>query len=49
VKLTCTCCERIVQAAAPSRPIERSIAGPGLLAHVLASKFSDYVGHTVML
>src|SRR6516165_2846486 len=43
VKLTCTCCERIVQAAAPSRPIERSIAGPGLLAHVLASKFSDHL------
>src|SRR5215468_8366943 len=43
VKLTCTCCERIVQAPAPSRPIERSIAGPGLLAHVLASKFSDHL------
>jgi transposase len=43
VKLTCTCCERIVQAAAPSRPIERGIAGPGLLAHVLVSKFSDHL------
>ena len=43
VKLTCSCCERIVQAPAPSRPIERSIAGPGLLAHVLASKFSDHL------
>ena len=32
-KLACACCDRIVQAAAPSRPIERSIAGPGLLAH----------------
>jgi transposase len=28
VKLTCTSCERIVQAAAPSRPIERGMAGP---------------------
>jgi transposase len=43
VKLTCTCCERIVQAAAPSRPIERGMAGPGLLAHVLVSKFSDHL------
>jgi transposase len=43
VKLTCKCCERIVQAEAPSRPIERSIAGPGLLAHVLVSKFSDHL------
>jgi hypothetical protein len=33
--LACGCCDRIVQAEAPSRPIERSIAGPGLLAHVL--------------
>ena len=43
VKLTCTCCERIVQAAAPSRPIERGMAGPGLLAHVLVSKFGDHL------
>ena len=34
-KLACGGCDRIVQATAPSRPIERSIAGPGLLAHVL--------------
>jgi len=40
-KLACACCERIVQAEAPSRPIERGIAGPGLLAHVLVSKFCD--------
>ena len=48
VKLACACCERIVQAAAPSRPIERGIAGPGLLAHVLVSKYGDYVGLAVM-
>jgi hypothetical protein len=35
--------DRIVQAPAPSRPIERSIAGPGLLAHVLVSKYSDHL------
>ncbi len=38
-KLACAGCDRIVQAEAPSRPIERSIAGPGLLAHVLVSKY----------
>lgn len=36
-KLACTCCDTIVQVPAPSRPIARGIAGPGLLAHVLAS------------
>ena len=41
-KLACAGCDRIVQAAAPSRPIERGIAGPGLLAHVLASKYCDH-------
>ncbi len=43
VKLACACCERIVQAAAPSRPIERGVAGPGLLAHVLVSKYGDHL------
>src|SRR5712671_553259 len=42
-KLACGCCDRIVQAEAPSRPIERSIAGPGLLAHVLVSKYCDHL------
>src|SRR5208282_1532070 len=42
-KLACACCERIVQAPAPSRPIERGIAGPGLLAHVLVSKYADHL------
>jgi len=42
-KLTCACCERIVQAEAPSRPIERGVAGPGLLAHVLVSKYCDHL------
>lgn len=41
-KLACTGCERIVQEAAPSRPIERGLAGPGLLAHVLVSKYGDH-------
>ncbi|MGP0730864.1 transposase, partial [Escherichia coli] len=32
----------IVQAPAPSRPIERGIAGPGLLARVLISKYAEH-------
>jgi len=42
-KLSCRKCDHIVQAAAPSRPIERGIAGPGLLAHVLVSKYADHL------
>jgi transposase len=42
-KLACAGCDRIVQAAAPSRPIERGIAGPGLLAYVLVSKYGDHL------
>jgi transposase len=42
-KYSCSACQQIVQAAAPSRPIERSYAGPGLLAHILVSKFCDHL------
>ena len=42
-KLACARCDKIVQAAAPSRPIARGLAGPGLLAHVLVSKFADHL------
>src|SRR6266481_5011956 len=42
-KLACACCDRIVQAEAPTRPIERGVAGPGLLAHVLVSKYCDHL------
>jgi transposase len=42
-KLACGCCERIVQAEAPSRSIARGVAGPGLLVHVLVSKYRDHV------
>ncbi|EHW56444.1 transposase IS66 family protein, partial [Escherichia coli DEC10A] len=34
--------DAIVQAPAPSRPIERGIAGPGLLARVLTSKYAEH-------
>ncbi len=42
-KLACSACERIVQVGAPSRPIARGIAGAGLLAHVLVSKYADHL------
>lgn len=42
-KLSCPCCARVVQEPAPSRPIERGLAGPGLLAHVLVSKYADHL------
>jgi transposase len=42
-KLSCRCCSRILQEAAPSRPVERSLAGAGLLAHVLVSKYADHL------
>lgn len=42
-KYTGTKCQTIVQAAAPGRPIARGLAGPGLLAHVLVSKYADHL------
>lgn len=42
-KFACERCERLVQAPAPARPIPRGIAGPGLLAHVLISKYADHL------
>ncbi|MDW3384292.1 hypothetical protein NQ217_26220, partial [Escherichia coli] len=41
-KHACTQCDAIVQAPAPSRSIERGIAGPGLLARVLTSKYAEH-------
>jgi transposase len=43
VKMACSKCDVIVQAPAPSRPIERGLAGPNLLAHVLVSKYADHL------
>lgn len=40
-KCACDACQRIVQADAPSRPIPRGMAAPGLLAHVLVAKYCD--------
>lgn len=37
------CPEHIVTASKPPQPIDRGLAGPGLLAMVTASKFDDYL------
>jgi transposase len=42
-RMACACCEAIHQSALPSRPIERGRPGPGLLAHVLVSKYGDHL------
>ena len=42
-KFACTRCDTIVQAPAPSRPIARGLAGAGLLAHVLVTKYCDHL------
>jgi transposase len=41
-KLACSACARIVQAAAPARPIERGLPTAGLLAQVIAAKYADH-------
>jgi transposase len=41
-KFACAGCERVVEAPAPARPIERGLPGPALLAHVLVSKYGDH-------
>ena len=42
-KLSCRACETIVQQPMPSLPIERGRPGPGLIAHVLVSKYCDHI------
>jgi transposase len=41
-KLACVSCQRVFQAAAPSRPIARGLPGPALMAHVMVSKYCDH-------
>lgn len=43
VKKTCTQCDCIVEATAPLRPIDRGIAGTGLLARVLTAKYCEHL------
>jgi transposase len=41
-KYACPCCEQyLITAPKPAQPIEKSIAAPGLLAHVVVSKYCD--------
>jgi len=42
-RLACAGCEAIHQEPLPSRPIEKGRPGPGLLAHVLVSKYADHL------
>jgi len=42
-RMACICCDTFHQAPLPSRPIERGRPGPGLLAHVLVSKYADHL------
>jgi transposase len=42
-KLACQRCDAISQAPAPLLPVPRGRAGPGLLAHVVVSKFADHL------
>jgi transposase len=42
-KLSCRDCETITQPPMPSLPIERGRPGPGLIAHVLVSKYCDHL------
>ncbi len=42
-KKSCRCCEKVVQEPAPTRPVERGMAGPGLLAHIIVAKYDDHL------
>ncbi len=42
-RFACPCGNCIAQAPAPSRPIARSFAGAGLLAHIMVAKYGDHL------
>ena len=42
-RLACAGCKTITQALAPTRPMDRCMAGAGLLTHMAVSKFADHV------
>ncbi|MGA3133793.1 MAG: IS66 family transposase [Terracidiphilus sp.] len=42
-KFACAGCQSVIEAPAPARPIDRGLPGPGLLAHVLVSKYADHL------
>ncbi len=39
----CRGCGKIHQGSAPERPIAKGLATPGLLAHVIVSKYCDHL------
>ena len=41
-KFSCGHCARVIQLPAPSRPIDRGIPAPGLLAQVITAKYADH-------
>jgi transposase len=43
LKKSCRRCEKVVQTPAPTRPVARGMAGPGLLAHILVAKYDDHL------
>jgi len=47
VKKACVRCDCIVEAPAPPHPIDRGIAGPGLLARELTAKYCEHVRRAV--
>jgi len=43
-KYACPCCgEHVAQAQKPAQPIEKGLAAPGLIAHVITSKYCDHL------
>ena len=46
-KFSCRSCETITQPPAPSHPIARGRAGPGLLAHILFSKYGLHLPRSI--
>jgi transposase len=42
-RLACTCCEAVVQAEMPSRPIPKSFVGPELMAQILCCKYGYHL------
>jgi len=42
-KYACRCCQSIITAPMPEQPIDKGLAGPGLLAETLISKYQDHL------
>ena len=41
-KFSCSRCARVIQLPAPSRPIDRGLPTPSLLAQVITAKYADH-------